>query len=162
MKTQATTFLILLSVIPLVFLAKTREPLLLIPHRLRLLAKPEPPPTDIGDQPDQPLMAVSLTLISSLLLLTTTHCTEDDEIRREAEGQKPHLKKEKKTLGLILVRPGHGLTGFYQVVASSGLLTNLNQSKSRVNPPGRFEFNNYGLDDSFDVECLTNIFIDKN
>jgi hypothetical protein len=41
-------------------------------------------------------MAMSLTLFSSLLLLTTTHCREDDEIRREAEGQKPHLKRKKK------------------------------------------------------------------
>jgi hypothetical protein len=39
-------------------------------------------------------MAMSLTLFSSLLLLTTTR--EDDEIRREAEGQKPHLKRKKK------------------------------------------------------------------
>jgi len=69
------------------------------------LAKPEPPPTNKGDQPP---MATSLTLLSSLLLLTITHCREDDEIRWEAEGQKPHLKRKKP--GLVRVCPGHGST----------------------------------------------------
>jgi hypothetical protein len=85
------------------------------------LAKLEPPPIDTGDQPHrcrlqlplsllnrdptlspwtslqrQPNTATSLTLPSSLLLITT-HYREDDEIRSEAEGQKPHLKRKKNT-----------------------------------------------------------------
>jgi len=55
MKTPATTSLIPLSVIPLVFCPKLENPSF-FPSRLYLLAKPEPPPTDTGDQPDQHLL----------------------------------------------------------------------------------------------------------
>jgi hypothetical protein len=34
--------------------------------------------------------------------------------------------------------------GFGWVVAPAGLLTNLDRSSHRVDPPGRSEFNNYG------------------
>jgi hypothetical protein len=123
MKTPTTTSLIPLSVIPLVFWPELESFSFFFPSHLHLLAKPEPPPTDTGDQPDQPPTTASLTLLSSLLLLTITHCREDDEIRREAEGQKPHLKREKNP-GLVRVRPGHGSTGFCRVVAPADPLTN--------------------------------------
>jgi len=49
MKTPAITSLIPLSVIPLVFWPKLESPSFFFPSRLRLLAKPKPPPTDTGD-----------------------------------------------------------------------------------------------------------------
>jgi hypothetical protein len=89
---------------------------------------------------------MSLTLLSSLLLLTTTHCREDDKIRRKAEGQKPHLKR-KKTRSCpsspeSWINPPRS-TRFCRVVASADFLINLNQSRSHVSRPDRSRFNNY-------------------
>ena len=50
-------------------------------------------------------------------LQTTAHCREDEEIKREVEGQKPYLKKTKHRVSSRFSRvdrvmgwPGHGLT----------------------------------------------------
>jgi hypothetical protein len=104
MKTPTITSLIPLSVTPLVFWPKLESPFFFFPSCLRLLAKQSRCPQTQETSPtilsfDQPPTAASLTLLSSLLLLTS-HCREDDEIRREAEGQKPHLKRKKNRVSL--------------------------------------------------------------
>jgi len=112
---------------------KLESPSFFFPSHLRLLAKPEPPPTDTGDQPDQPPTTASLTLLSSLLLLTTTDCREDDEIKREVEWQKPHLKGGKKTRS----RPGSpGSSGSW--VDPPGCCTSRSFNKPKpVHVPGQ-------------------------
>jgi hypothetical protein len=72
-------------------------------------------------------------------LQTSAHYREDEERRREAESQKPHLKKNRVSSGFsrvarVMGRPV-GSPGFCQVVAPAGLLTNPNRSSHRV--PGR-------------------------
>jgi hypothetical protein len=75
-------------------------------------------------------------------LQTSAHYREDEERRREAESQKPHLKKNRVSSGFsqvarVMGRPV-GSPGFCQVVAPAGLLTNPNRSSHRVDRvPGR-------------------------
>ena len=80
-------------------------------------------------------------------LQTSAHYREDEERRREAESQKPHLKKNRVSFGFyrvarVMGRPVRS-PGFCRVVAPAGLLTNLNRSSHRVDPPSRSGFNNY-------------------
>jgi len=52
-------------------------------------------------------------------------------MKKRGIGEKPHFEKT-KTLGLVRVRPGYGSTGFGQVIALTGLLTNQDWSSHRV------------------------------
>jgi hypothetical protein len=70
-------------------------------------------------------------------LQTTTHYRENEEIRREAKWQKPHLKKNRVSSGFsqvtwIMGQPIRS-SGFYRIVAPAGLLTNLDRSSSWSN-----------------------------
>ena len=52
-------------------------------------------------------------------------------MKKKDIGEKPYLKKKK------LGHPGHGSTGFCQVVAPAGLLKNTDRSSHRIDLPGR-------------------------
>jgi hypothetical protein len=69
-----------------------------------------------------------------------------EKIKKEAESQKPHLKKNRVSSGFswVMDRPA-GSPGFCRVVAPAGLLTNPNRFSLRVDPPGRTRFNNYAF-----------------
>ena len=63
-------------------------------------------------------------------------------MKKRGIGEKPHLKRKKKTPGPVRVSSGPGLTGFCRVVAPADLLTNPDRSSHRIDPPGWAEFNN--------------------
>jgi hypothetical protein len=78
-------------------------------------------------------------------------------MKKKGIEEKPH---KKKTLGLVRVYPGHGSTGFCRVIASIGLLTNLNRSNYRFNLLGGFN-NSYGRTESMSerLQSITKIKI---
>jgi len=70
-------------------------------------------------------------------LQTTTYYRENEEIKREAEWQKSHLKKNQVSSGFsqvtrIMGQPT-GSLGFYRIVAPAGFLINLDRSSPGSN-----------------------------